>query len=140
MSCSWMSRVFEQPNAADINNRWKSLSERCWRVCTSHLRRLRADKLAACKTLAKSASETKRWLWDEPGPIQRRYWLPENAYTRATELLTFTELLLSSELSASTCSQCSAADNAVIADPQHSLRTPAIAVHVAAALRDSSGT
>ena len=123
--------------ATDINNRWKSLPERCWRRYTSQLRRCALTDLAACKTLAKSGRGGDKTLgWDEPGPIQPTHLRPENACTRATQLLTFTQLLLSSVLSAATCSQCSAADNAVIADPQHSLRTPVIAVHVAAALRD----
>ena len=135
-----MSRVFEQPNAADINNRWKSRRAVRGNVCTGHLRRLRADKLAACKTLAKSASETpKRWLGrtrtnSETCVFQRRRY-----HTRATELLTFTELLLSSELSAADL-------QSVQCCRQRGHRRPAALSHatatcaLAAALRDSSGT
>ena len=69
------------------------------------------DELATSNILANSRKRGKNAGWGEPGPIQPTFFRPRNSYTLATALLTFTGLLLSSVLSAGTCSQCSAAED-----------------------------
>ena len=103
----WMSRVFEQEISIIDGNHYQSGA---YVTVQATCADCALTELAASKTLAKAQQADQRAVWDEPGPIQPTFLRPDNAYTRATQLLALTQLLLSSVLSAGTCSQCSAAD------------------------------